>query len=229
MTRMKNVYPMLFSTPMVQAIMNDTKTVTRRTKGLEKVNTDPDNFEFQNVSFSDNDDELYWFKKLGSNQNQNDTFFLENKYKRGDVFWVRETHAESVSFDMYFYRADVCSPEHDKPTFGWKPSIFMPKKACRNFLELVSIDVQRLRQIDEESARKEGVLQIPDTEFLGYKVFKNYKNPDNPKGNDFGFLSAINSFCSLWKNINGVESWNIKNPFVWVYTFKRVERPEGFI
>jgi len=52
-------------------------------------------------------------------------------------------------------------------------------------------------------------------------IFKNYIS------GEMNLVSSYSSFRSLWLLINGEKSWD-KNPWVWVYNFKRVEKPQNF-
>lgn len=72
----------------------------------------------------------------------------------GDRLWVREAWANAAHAGyspVYFYRAD--GPE---ASVRWRPSIHMPRAACRLVLEITSIRIERLQQITEEDARAEG-------------------------------------------------------------------------
>jgi hypothetical protein len=206
--------PMLFSTPMLQAILNGTKTETRRTKGLEKINESPNDYIYKGIAADKN---YHLFTNSNEPIGINDTESIKSKININDVIWVRETFGEIISLDQYCYKADVCSPDVDKPYFGWKPSLFMPKDACRIFLKCVSVYVERLQDIDEQGAINEGVLKEN-----GEKIFFNYLK------NSFCYLNPKTSYRSLWKKINGSKSWE-QNPFVWVYKFVRVDAPEDFI
>lgn len=211
-------YPMLFNTPMVQAIEEERKNQTRRTKGLEIINENPDDWE---------DDGFMMKGDIKNGVDSNVYFVFKNKItkeridvkgfaKTGDVFWVRETYT-IVAPNMIFYKADKENSEKVK----WKPSIFMPKSACRIFLEITSIEVERLQDIIEEDAINEGVEKISDFGSSGYNL---YTDP-NASHTD---IDAVWSFESLWESINGDGSWN-KNPWVWVIKFKRIEKPLNFV
>ncbi|MBK0383546.1 hypothetical protein I5M32_11315 [Pedobacter sp. SD-b] len=187
--------PILFSTPMVQAILNGTKTQTRRqVKGMA--------LDWLNDGFTP---EFVAMKENGF-----------GKANVGDIFWVRETFGKILSFDKYCYRADVES-KYDKPALGWKPSIFMPRDACRIWLEVTGKKIERLRDIFHVDARNEGVDFIQG---ISQKLYYNYLTLD------YG-CNELFSFMTLWQKINGEKSWE-ENPWVWVYSFKRIECPEGF-
>jgi hypothetical protein len=177
--------PMLFSTPMVQALLNGTKTQTRR---LVNGNIPIGNF---------------------------DETLKKSVLKIGSIIWVRETFNTNYNDTGFIYKADYKVPAKNK--HFWKPSLFMPKTACRIFLEVTDIRIERLNEISESDSIEEGIEY--STEF-GYKLYS--KNSFFSK-----HLSASDSYMSLWELINGQGSWK-ENPFVWVYTFKVVECPYGF-
>ena len=98
-----------------------------------------------------------------------------------------------------------------EPRSAWKPSIHMPRLASRITLEIVSVRVQRLKDISKLDAEAEGVQRDED-------MWKDYLHPTDCH---FAF-DARTSFATLWQSINGAESWD-SNPWVWVVEFKRVE------
>ena len=125
--------------------------------------------------------------------------------------WVREAWAQTLSGD-YIYKANYCE-EH--PPMGlrgnWKPSIHMPKEAARIFLEISEIRVERLHDISECDSLAEGI---------DYKDYGDYQRYFDYQNHLFSFASLIWSFRSLWKSINGEESWD-SNPWVWVVSFEK--------
>jgi len=179
-----NFKPILFSTPMVQAILDGTKTQTRR------IVKEPKGFIgkwlFQNVDYV--------------------RTRVKCPYgKVGDVLWVRETFTNSEEYPFIFYKADA-----DDVSIKWKPSIFMPKEACRLFLQVKNIRVERLQDISEQDAIAEGAKH---GRFYGL-------------GQIGG--STREGFFELWETINKKGSVN-KNPWVWVIEFEKIEKPENFI
>ncbi|MFC4688628.1 hypothetical protein ACFO4P_16930 [Epilithonimonas pallida] len=210
---MENKYkPILFSTEMVQAILAVRKTQTRRTQGLSSLNKNPDLYGLGNVQING----VFNFY-LKENEKG---IWIEPKYQPGDILWVRETfidvgdQAEFFEGIRFHYKADNsfvgCWP--------WKPSIHMPKEAARIFLEVTNVRCERLQDISEEDAIAEGVES-------SYTVCRNpgyaYKNYEKY----YDFISPISSFASLWRVINGADSWKA-NPWVWVYQYKKIEKPE---
>lgn len=221
--------PILFSSPMVQAIMEGRKTQTRRIikppemtgKGWKWEGTRP------KAMYNSGGMEVW-----GHNVLPSDDFGLEMcaKNQKGDILWVRETFG--VDFTIiseeglkteYCYRANETD---NRPADGWKPSIFMPKEACRLFLKVTNVRVERLKKITGVDACKEGVESeyFPELdEHTGARRYKNYLH-----GGGFGLIHPEQSFQTLWQSINGKESWN-ENPFVWVYDFEITEKPENFL
>ena len=116
------------------------------------------------------------------------------------------------------YRAD-CDPAGDQKNVGWKPSIHMPRNLSRILLEIVSIRVERLQDISEADAQAEGVERV-----VAGVGWRRYCDPDSEEVGVPPCGDARRSFRSLWKFINGDESWSA-NPWVWVVEFKRAEVP----
>lgn len=210
--------PILFSTPMVEAIINGSKTQTRRLiKPLQNINA---NY----LGHADlGDGEEYDFCASGW---RNPDIVLKSKYNVGNILWVRETwrltdflHPSDDNYG-FVYKASENGKlwQSSDESWNWKPSIFMPKEACRLFLEVTNIKVERLQEISEDDAIAEGV----DKEF---DTYLDYEQKDTL--GSYYLLSARDSYESLWAKINGQKSWD-ENPYVWVITFKVVECPQGF-
>lgn len=91
----------------------------------------------------------------------------------------------------------------------WKPSIHMPRAACRILLEVTGIRVERLNSISQEDAQAEGMA------LTGWRP--TYSDPDS--GGDV--WTPYDNFAQLWESIYGEESWKT-NPWVLVIEFKVV-------
>ena len=99
----------------------------------------------------------------------------------------------------------------------------MPKWAARIFLDVVDVRLERLQDISLEDAKAEGVKrQTPKESGKPFKRFFNYLT------DTYTFLFPDRSFMTLWKFIHGAESWG-KNPYVWVYEFRVIDRPLNFL
>lgn len=230
--------PILFSAPMVRAILTGTKTQTRRI-----VKPQP-----AGVRSS-------VFVKSGIEDGHGRE--LKNPHgKPGSRLWVREAwridtwdeadHAIALDyFDgpditfrqlpltpegleqfnrLWIQSSDECrrkgiAPNADgnyrwsagESPLRWRPSIHMPRWASRITLEIVGVRVERLQDISESDAKAEGAcfeLRRLESTQLGAAA------------------SCKGGFENLWSSINGHESW-AANPWVWVIEFKRVEVVRG--
>jgi len=205
-------HPILFSAPMIRAILENRKTQTRRVIKF------PPDFTGEEVwpngsigvKYSSHFDGVDIVKRL------------RPRWQVGDVLWVRETwRPKTHSFPTgwpYEYRATA--EQDGTPTHGiWKPSIFMPRAASRLTLEIADIRAERLQDISESDAAAEGIERSPSLGlYRDYMAEKRFgrgevvtKYPFRPR----------ESFFSLWESINGEGSW-AQNPFVWAITFKNV-------
>lgn len=214
--------PMLFSTLMVEALLNGTKTETRRIVKF------PKDYDGKNV---------YPNGTLGLKYTSSDfedcVKRLDPKVNVGDIIWVRETfqitdflHPTDENYG-YIYKASENGKEwqNNSENWTWKPSLFMPKVACRIFLKCVSVHAERLQEIDEQSAINEGVIfdvKLPVANFKTKTLYRDYTKVTA------GCADARSSYMTLWKKINGDESWK-ENPYVWVYKFELIEKPIDFI
>ena len=203
--------PILFSTPMVQAILAGRKTQTRR---LVKF---PDDFDGR---------EVYKNGQFGVKYSREDGTLYRHypKYQPGDILYVRETWqvvryappGSSQLQDLYVFKADTTDVGEYEIT-EWKPSLFMPKEAARIFLQVTDVRAERLQDITEEDAIAEGIECIHESDV---KVYRNYLLKEK-----LGSTNPVNSFSSLWNSINAKTSPWKKNDWVWVYTFKTIQKP----
>jgi hypothetical protein len=211
---MINEKPILMSNPMVQAIVNGRKTQTRRLRGLNEINENPDDWTIllagtpnsYELARGGDDEDCAMFRSGEKIR------FIKIPYpERGDLLWVRETFCPAYFDDgSNGYKAewnDFAAELITEPK--WKPSIFMPKVDCRIFLLVESISLERVQSISEEDAVAEGVEV--------YEIGEAYKDYMNPKSGSF--ISSYGSFSTLWQSINGSESWRA-NPWVWVVKYR---------
>lgn len=219
--------PILFSAPMVRAILEGRKTVTRRAVKIQPRSKADIGSYGPGQPFIRNSDV--------TKPNP------ECPYGRtGDRLWVRETwycnHSE-VQKGPYLqpadmqdvdqaredgdlvYAADGLNPyEQDQPT--WKPSIHMPRWASRILLEITDVRAERLQDISEEQAVAEGLIWQGQE---NGKEFYSHAERQYPPGShqQFGIsgTDAVSAFRNLWTSVGG--DWQ-SNPWVWVVEFKRV-------
>lgn len=234
-TKTTKFHPILFSTPMVQAIIKGDKTQTRRTKGLELLNCSSCQFRYDGFN---EEEATHYMEFLEENGNPTEKYKeLGCPYEVGDVLWVRENFYTGSNFDHWkpsqleqcnvevFFQADLKNHDIPRPLSRGKirPSIFLPFKYCRTFLKVKSIRVERLQEISEEDAKAEGAhflyhglgTVIIDSHPYWEKLYKSR-------------ASYKHGFHYIWKYINGEDSWQF-NPFVFVYEFEKIEKPLDFI
>lgn len=204
--------PILFKSEMVKAILEGRKTQTRRI--IKALSNEDISFMQLTAMQSLNGRACAFFDKRAMAECP----FGES----GDLLWVRETWCPNND-GGYWYAADKHDFEIIK-TDGdgfqefrkdgsqkspWKPSIHMPKAAARIWLQVESVGVERLKDINEEDAIAEGI------EIQKQGVIKAYRNyADHMRI----FTNPKDSYQSLWTSINGPDSWE-QNPWVWVVKF----------
>ena len=210
--------PMLMSAPMVRAILDGSKTQTRRiVKVQPPVSVDRcASIALMPPAADGTTHERRWMPGMHAAQSC--------PYgQSGDRLWVRETwqgplldedqmierqENELEAFkrpEFCVYRAtdELYAIDDDGNELGWRPSIHMPRWASRITLEITGVRVERLQEISEEDALEEGIT---------------YNDLPN---NGLDPMQASTWFRGLWEEINGPGSWDA-NPWVWVIEFKRV-------
>jgi hypothetical protein len=204
--------PILFSSAMVRAILDGTKTQTRRKVRLIGADTIEDRGKGPN--------EFPWPRSV-----ELDGCDYRTVLTGGTRLWVRETwglyrptdftdwHRGSLAGASELpwgweldYRADW-GPSQDG--CFWRPSIHMPRWASRITLEVVSVRVERLQDISNADAKAEGIERNVDD---GVRYW-------GPLGK--GHVDPRVAFRGLWEETYGTEAWAL-NPWVWVVTFRRV-------
>jgi len=221
--------PILFSGPMVRALLAGTKTQTRRV-----VKPQPPGLWMKPETAVITDHHGRWaFSRIAPNGMAvawpRGTESIKCPYGvPGDTLWVRETWA--IWHGGAFYRAD----EDGKwpGSFGdepkWKPSIHMPRWASRITLRVTDVRVQRVRAITETDAKAEGLSALTKD---GGRLWK-YGVPDRdklPGNDDDGWhwrewdADPRVAFRKLWDSINDARGygWDV-DPWVWALTFERV-------
>jgi hypothetical protein len=208
--------PILFSAPMVRALLAGTKTQTRRVVKPQP----PERTERVEPCGTGRAWAFTYGDPLRSPAGCIDT--VNCPYgDRGDRLWVREAFvlsADELRHDgrpNVIYRAHPFNSSSDRagidslgscreiPT-PWRPSIHMPRWASRLTLELVSVRAERLQDLSEEDAIAEGIE--PATHLGPCRVM----------------VPARKGFRHLWEKINGARAPWDSNPWVWALTFKRV-------
>lgn len=219
--------PILFSAPMVRAILEGRKTQTRRVvKPGGRMS----------LFARDDDGSPMWSDSYILDPGNADWLMRDNRYGQpGDRLWVRETFSydrldvDHDGFMPAWYWAD------GNPTDGdWsrpKPSIHMPRAYSRLLLEIVCVRVERLNDCSQEDAAAEGLMTWTgqdcdgdprlDGRLYEYQAW-GWQRPVDAFD---GFISPVAAYADLWDHINGDGAWK-SNPWVWVVEFK-VITPDG--
>jgi hypothetical protein len=206
--------PILFSAPMVRAILDGSKTQTRRVvKWPAWAQPHPEVFardlrDGQEVWYVPGDDQPSKVMRCPYGQ-------------PGDRLWVRETflHVTKMENECFvvdgdgnyveetWYRADQKAysyhpdgSEESTENIPWKPSIHMPRWASRITLEITGVRVEHLQDISDEDSLSEGVYPTSTGLY-----------PGSPRA----------AYQKLWEQLHGLGSWDA-NPWVWVVEFRRL-------
>jgi len=215
--------PILFNGEMVRAVLNGSKTQTRRVAKLsDRGHLVLERNRHHTVCARMTNDGPEW-TPAGSGPSEplpQSHIDAACPYGApGDRLWVRETFRVSRAYDclppkrvkasIYHYAADG-RPSQQGYGFRWgkvRQSIFMPRWASRISLDVLTIRVERLQAITADGARAEGHPVDPA------------RSRDQEVHDD----ASLDWFMDLWDDINGKKpgrAW-ADNPWVWVVGFKR--------
>jgi hypothetical protein len=212
--------PIIFSGPMVKAILNGTKSQTRRVIKPQPRLAKDGNYDWLNKMGG-------WQGAVGPNGGQN-SMVSSSPYKVGMRLWVRETWAIADIYDKdsgnqgqmpfelsygtrgisIWYRAGGEKAYKFATRGRWRPSIFMPRAASRITLEITDVRVGQINRISLEDIEAEGTPE---------GLAQSQRND--------GYARYLD-FKVLWNSINEKRGfgWD-KQPWVWVISFKRVKGP----
>ncbi|MBC8718218.1 hypothetical protein [Ochrobactrum sp. Marseille-Q0166] len=228
--------PILFSAPMVRALLEGRKTQTRRILKPQPpewatICQQPTmlNVLHQWVpsglwAWSETEQHPPRVLRRWPVNEKREHYWLKPKFSTGDRLWVREAWAPLTALtyndpgtqalaDGVFYKADDSTIEGE--IVRWRPSIHMPRWASRITLEVIDVRVERLHDISETDAIAEGVVKVRDACHV-------------IRGFDYDLsglchTSAVTPFLKLWNHINGPDAWEL-NPWVAAYTFHVINR-----
>lgn len=192
--------PILFNTSMVRAILEGRKTVTRRVIRLQP--------ESRLIRMTESSCYPGCFAIEGT------SMVIRPTCQPGDVLWVRETWdrlpvSPGGHFrpnGVYYYRADGDTRPEPHTYKAWHPSIHMPKEAARIFLRVTGVRPERLREMVLADLLMEGVREAgsyEETWAMWHYIWDSTIGPGE-------------RLLYGWK----------ANPWVWVISFERVDRPE---
>lgn len=216
--------PIIFSAPMVRAILEGRKSQTRRlvTPQPRECAAEPYEYRVAKVALmpprATGEYEELWFARGDD---------LIGPLPRcpygvpGDRLWVRETYSHGPVFNAdqdYSTRLRYRANEWDSPLPDgqkWRPAIHMPRWASRITLEVTDVRVQRLQDISEDDAAAEGLELLRNVPRVG-DIYR----ARSGNGDDLcDARLASRAFAWLWDEINGKRAPWESNPWVWAITF----------
>ena len=193
--------PMIFSAPMVRALMLGNKTQTRRR--LKEQNSIADAVKIGG---------RYQWKSWKTGCILGDVAL---PYAPGNRLWVREAHTlttdcKSVVYrvdatDMHGWRWETITPGDPRGEVKWRPSIHMPRWASRLTLVVTDVRVQRISEITLGECWAEGCETARD--LIDAHVI--------PKGAQLPFKE----FRDLWNSLHGPDAW-ARNDWVVCLSFE---------
>lgn len=215
--------PILFSAPMVRALLDGSKTQTRRIVKPQPLASFPHIGDISFDGFHPHQPVAQWSAEaIGGGAYKSESMECPHG-QPGDRLWVREAWRTVSGADdipprnlinvepFTHYEADGGS---HAGMGKLRPSMFMPRWASRILLEIVSVRIERLQDISENDCWSEGIEAcdglLDDVDIIN--CAKRMKR---------SFEDAAPTYATLWESINGPGSWDA-NPWVWVIEFKQV-------
>lgn len=206
------IKPILFNTEMVRAILDGRKTCTRR------ICKDANEYTVPDMDFYNADMRTYAVHNFADKEQMEQLSTVERTCPicPGDILYVRETWCKGYLMnakERYYYKADdndfLCT---------WHPSTNMPKQAARIWLRVMDVRVERLQDVTEDGAKAEGA--IDNRGFI--------HSPENEYDR---IHTARDHFIKIWNSTikkSDIDryGWDA-NPYVWVISFERCEKPKG--
>lgn len=212
------IKPILFNTEMVRAILDGRKTCTRR------ICKDANEYTVPDMDFYNADRRTYAVHNFADKEQMEQLSTAERTCPicPGDLLYVRETWCKGYLMnakERYYYKADdndfLCT---------WHPSIHMPKESARIWLKVTDVRVERLKDMTDNDALKEGAEGVRcDHAGLGAYGCTDCMNT--------GWLEPpLLEFMGIWdstikKSDLDRYGWNA-SPWVWVIEFERCEKPK---
>lgn len=193
--------PILFSAPMVRALIDGRKTMTRRV-------VKPTIMGCTVGTYSDCQRGVYECVNVGDDGDPIDAQPIACPYGApGHRLWVRETWMPNGP-GVIHYRADI---QQDMDSgLRWRPSIYMPRSASRLTLEITAVRVERVQQITDEDAVREGIVE-------GLHGFYVPGIGEDHPGQCF--VGPRYAFGNGWDKLHGPGAWD-RNEWVWAIEFK---------
>lgn len=204
------IKPILFNSEMVRAILDGRKDATRKiVKGFI-----PDDAVWRYTAFTPKG----YISCRGTFADGYGEKFFKLPCEPGDILYVRETWKKALN-GYYYYEAWQRNDIAD--VTKWKPSIRMPKEAARIWLKVTNVRVERLQEITDEQAKREGIQY--DECPTGF-TWKQETDMHNCYTTPIGAMQALWNSTIKKSDLDGY-GWDA-NPWVWTIEFERCEKPE---
>ena len=206
----------LFKPDMIKAIAEGRKTQTRRLDSLKEINQELDKWVCQGNPYG-----IWRFDHKETHQR----IVVRPRYQVGEVVYIKEAWAikdcgnrVSLTKEAWTEGFPTNRLEYvlDAPEQYWwnkRSPLFMPEWAARYFLRITAVKVQRLQEMTWADCVAEGIID---------KGNDNFYSPDKP---NLFYSVPQGAYAELWDSINKKPGtrW-ADNPFVWVYSFEKVDK-----
>lgn len=205
--------PILFQTEMVQAILADRKSQTRRDRNLDHVNDREYLKTITRIEMGYSDTGEYGLLIYRNGDQYNHTFIKSPFGKPGDLLYAKETWATIGANSVCFKAGMRTGLFTDRMRSAYKSSLHLRKADSRIWLMNEDIRVERLQDISEADAIAEGIMEFESQN-------SGWSGPmyGLPTSKIYG-VNVYIAFYNLWVSINGQGSWNA-NPYIWVIRYR---------
>lgn len=228
--------PILFNGAMVRALLDGSKTQTRRAFNTRMIDL---------MYIAGHAGEVSYFVEKGFMEPNDASYVLDfcPFGQIGDRLWVRETfqptfsdgreHGENTpdwetgeGYSVKYPATDEIIEwidGDDKITSRCKPGMHMPRWASRIQLEITDVRVERLKSITNEDSICEGAKFTDFGKDRYGEQCDGWRCDRAPRSASDALGSARSAYANIWESINGAGSWNT-NPWVWCISFKQVTK-----
>ena len=194
----------IFRENMYEAIISESKTMTRRLMNPQPV-------EIIEMPYGD---------RYFGIDTENYSFPIKPRFKVGEKVYLKEEYL--LGRHGLMYKNDRMIYQNVKGV--WNNPLFMPEKYARNWIEIISVKVERINDISNDDICSEGIFVYEGCNYTGSANGEPFEEYFSAFCNGDGSLykTSREAFAALWDSINGKGSWK-RNEWVWVYEFKLIK------
>lgn len=201
--------PIIFSGPMVKALLDDRKTMTRRLRWAGRKAADGEGFRESAWARAKIGDRL-WVRERHWRWGR---WYKDGKTKTGRQRWRFKVSADPHVIPVIFDEPPGPKPDRETIGFHKRPSIFLPREHSRLTLILTAAKIERLQDISEADAIAEGLIRLPARRD-GFGGDWHYR----AEGLIYIGPSPVKAYADLWQHLHGADAWDA-NPEVVALTF----------